>query len=195
MKGKTRAGRQIYGAIGIVVVAVFVYVARDISPYIRVPGEAALSSRWEGSGITVELAGDQDHGGIYFLPHGATIRNLFSEAGVNDTPGFKETVLAGVLHSGDRIACDTTRYRVTIGDISASARLALGMTIDLNTATVEELVLIPGIGRITAAKIVRFREKMGDFSEVDILKQIEGLGEKKYNRIKGYLSINKASCS
>ncbi len=195
MKGKTFAGRQIYGAIGIMIVVVFVYAARDVLRYVRFPGEPAVSSQWESSGITVELAGDRDHGGVYFLPHGATIRDLFREAGVDDIAGFRGTDLAGVVRFGDRVSCDTARYRVTIGDMSASARLALGMPIDLNKATLEELVLIPGIGRKTASKIVRFREEKGAFPEVDVLKRIEGLGEKKYDRIKGYLSINRPSCS
>ncbi|MDO9514938.1 MAG: helix-hairpin-helix domain-containing protein [Syntrophales bacterium] len=195
MKEKTLAGRQIYGAIGIVIVVVFVYAARDVSQYVCSPGESAVSSQWEGFGITVELAGDQDHAGIYFLSRGATIRDLFGEAEVDDVSGFKETDLAGVVHSGDRVTCDTARYRVTTGDMSASALLALGMPIDLNKATVEDLVLVPGIGRRTASKIVRFREEKGVFSEVDVLKRIKGLGKKKYDRIKGYLSINMPSCS
>jgi len=195
MEGKNRIRGQIYGAVGIVIVAVFIYAARDVLQYVRSPGESAVSSEWEGSGITVELAGAQDHGGIYFLPHGATIGDLFREAGVSDIGGLGETVLPGVVHSGDRVTCDTARYRVTMGDMAVPTRLALGMPIDLNKATLEELVLVPGIGRKTASKIVRFREEKGDFPEVDVLKRIEGLGKKKYDRIKGYLSINRHSCS
>jgi len=95
MKGNTLAVRQLCGAIGIVIVAVSVYAARDVLRYVPSPGESAVSSQWEGAGITVELAGDRDHGGIYFLPCGATIGDLFREAGVDDVAGFRGADLAG----------------------------------------------------------------------------------------------------
>jgi len=195
MKGNTLAVRQLYGAIVIVIAVALVYAARDVLRYVPSPEDSVVSSRWENSGIAVELAGDRDHSGIYFLPHGATILDLFSEAGINDTSGFKETLLAGVLHAGDRVSCDLARYRATIGEMSAAARLALGMPIDLNRATLEDLILVPGIGRTTASEIVRFREEKGPFSEIGALKRIKGLGKKRYGRIKGYLFINRASCS
>jgi len=195
MKRKTRGTGQLYGAIGIVIVAVFVYAARGVFQYVPFPGGAAVSSQGEGCGITVELVGDRDHGGIYFLPHGATIHDLLSEAGIADVAGFREADIAGVLRSGDRVSWDTAQYLVTVGDMFASARLALGMPINLNTATLEELMLVPGIGRKAASKIIRFREEKGVFSEVEALKRIKGLGKRKYDRIKGYFSINRASCS
>lgn len=195
MKGRPRAIRQLYGAVGIVIVVALVYVARGVLRYVPSAGIPAVSSRWEHSGIAVELAGDRDHGGIYFLPRGATILDLFDEAEIHDTSGFEGAVLAGVLRSGDRVTFDTDRYRVTIGEMSASTRLALGMPIDLNTATLEELILIPGIGRRTASKIVRFREKMGPFSEIEALKRIEGLGKKQYDKIKGHLFVGRPSSS
>ncbi|MDD5722729.1 MAG: helix-hairpin-helix domain-containing protein [Syntrophales bacterium] len=195
MKGKTLASRQLYGAIGIVIVVALVYAARDVIQYLRFPGESAVSSQWAGSGVTVELAGDQDHGGVYFLPHRATIYDLLREAGVGNVARFRGADLAGGVHSGDRVICDTARSRVTVGDMSAPVRLALGMPIDLNKATLEDLALVPEIGRKTAAKIVRLREEKGDFSEVDVLKRIKGLGKKKYDRIKAYLSVNRPSCS
>jgi competence protein ComEA len=195
MKGKTLAGRQLCGAVGIVILAVLVYAARDLLRYGPFTGGSDFSPERGGPGITVQLAGDQDHGGIYFLPHGATIRDLFRDAGVDDIAGFSGADLAVVLHSGDRISCDTVRSRITVGEMSAATRLALGMPIDLNKATLEDLALVPGIGRKTASKIVRFREEKGKFPEVDALKRIEGLGEKKYDKIKRYLCVSRASCS
>ena len=194
MNGNPLAVRQLYGAIGIVIMVVFVYVARDVLRYMNLPGEGFVSSQWEGIGITVELAGDENHSGIYFLRQGATIRDLLIEAGIDDVAGFRDADLAGVVYSGDRVLCDMDRYRATIGDMFVSTRLALGMPVDLNKATLEELMLIPGIGRRTASKVVRFREEEGAFSEIDVLKRIKSLGKKRYDRIKGYLFINRACC-
>ena len=177
--------RQIYGAIGIVVVAVFIYAARDVSQYIYSSGEFAACCEHEKSGIMVKLAGDENYGGIYFLPQRATVYDLFRKAGLGDVAGFKEVDLDRVLHSGDMIVCDRTRHLVTLGDVAAPVRLAFGMPVDLNKATREELMLVPGIGRKTAAKIIRFRKEKKRFSEVDALKKI--IRGKRYNRIKDYL--------
>ncbi|MBW2630992.1 MAG: helix-hairpin-helix domain-containing protein [Deltaproteobacteria bacterium] len=181
------AKRQIYGAIGIVLVAVFMYAARDVYQYTYASGRAAACCEYEKSGIVVELAGDENYGGIYFLSQRATVHDLFRKAGLDDIAGFKNIDLDRVLHSGDMIVCDRTRYLVTLGDVAASVRLAFGMPVDLNKATVKELMLIPGIGRKTAAKIIRFRKEKKRFSEVDTLKRI--IREKRYNRIKDYLYV------
>ena len=195
MNGTDLRSRQIYGAIIIVLLVVFVYAARDIFRYLASPGVVTLSSQWEWSGITVELAGDRDHDGIYFLPNGATVRDLIREAGVDDIEGLRGSDLVGILHSGNRITCDKARCRVTIDDMTASTRLALGIAIDLNTATLEELMLIPGIGRTTASEIVQVREEEGPFSELEALKGIRALGQKRYDKIKQFLSINGDCCS
>lgn len=179
--------RQIYGAIGIVFVAVFIYAARDVSQYTYSFGRSAACCEYEKSGIMVKLAGDENYGGIYFLPQRATVHDLFRKAGLDDIAGFKNIDLDRVLHSGDMIVCDRTRYLVTLGDVAAPVRLAFGMPVDLNRATVEELMLVPGIGRKTAAKIIRFRKEKKGFSEVDALKRI--MREKRYNKIKNYLYV------
>ncbi|HUG20602.1 MAG TPA: helix-hairpin-helix domain-containing protein [Planctomycetaceae bacterium] len=50
--------------------------------------------------------------------------------------------------------------------------------LDLNSACVEELVLLPGIGEVRAASIVRYRAEVGPFQTVDELRRIKGIGPK-----------------
>lgn len=181
--------RQIYGAVGIVAAVVFGYAVRDILQYVRFFGTPVICSEYETSGIIVGLTGDENHGGFYFLPQKATVYDLFRKEGLRDFTEFRESDLATALHSGDRVVCDRIRYRVTIGDMAIPARLALGMPIDLNVATLEDLLLIPGIGRKTASEIIKVREGEGGFSRVDSLKRIDCMGEKRYDRVKDYLYI------
>lgn len=189
MKDKTLVRGQIYGAIGIMVVAVFIYTVKDVFQYVRFFAGPAVCCEHETSGIMVELAGDENHGGIYFLPQEATVCDLFRKAGLRDAAGFREADLARALHSGDRVVCDRARYRVTLGDVAVHVRLALGMPIDLNEATLEDLVLVSGIGPKTASKIIKAREGEGGFLRVDSLKWTGCMGEKRYNRVKDYLYI------
>ena len=61
-------------------------------------------------------------------------------------------------------------------------------TVNLNSASTEELATLPGIGQATAEKIVAYREKHG-FKDTRELMNIKGIGEKKYQKIKDDLSL------
>lgn len=188
-------GRQLCGTIAIAIMAVSVYAARDLLCSVRSAGETVVATRWEGTEIAVELVGDPDHAGIYFLHEGSTIGTLLREAGIDNPLRFIENIPDKTIHAGDRVVCDTDDFRVTIGEMSAATRIALGMRIDLNGAARDELVLVPGIGLHTAALIVEFREKRGYFSRLDELKDVSGIGEKRYDGIRRYLYIKESSCS
>ena len=56
---------------------------------------------------------------------------------------------------------------------------APGQPIDLNTATLEQLDTLPGVGAITAQKILDYREEHGGFGSVDELGQVPGIGDKR----------------
>ena len=61
--------------------------------------------------------------------------------------------------------------------------------IDLNSATVEDLVQVDGIGEKTAEKIIAYRTEHGAFKSVDDLLNISGIGEKKLEQMKPYLKV------
>ena len=61
--------------------------------------------------------------------------------------------------------------------------------IDLNTASVEQLQLLPGIGESIAQRIIEYRSQHNGFSAIEELIQIYGIGEKKFEQIKQYITI------
>lgn len=61
--------------------------------------------------------------------------------------------------------------------------------ININTATQEELDTLPGIGPATAAKIIAYRKEKGKFKQKEEIKEVSGIGEAKYEKIKEYISI------
>ena len=61
--------------------------------------------------------------------------------------------------------------------------------INLNTATRDELVSLPGIGASIAEQILIYRDEHGEFSSVDQLKKIKGIGTKKFDKLRPYVRI------
>src|SRR5215469_12466392 len=65
--------------------------------------------------------------------------------------------------------------------------------VNINTATSEQLQLVPGIGPATAQKILQMRKSYGPFKSVDDLLAIRGLGQKHLDKMRKYLTVGKAS--
>jgi len=66
-----------------------------------------------------------------------------------------------------------------------------GEMINVNTASIEQLQTVKGIGPKTAAAIVSYRDSHGDFSNLEGLTAVKGIGDKKLAKIKGELSTDK----
>lgn len=61
--------------------------------------------------------------------------------------------------------------------------------ININTATKTDLETLPGIGESTALKIIEYRKKKGKFKLIEDIKQVNGIGENKFNKIKELITV------
>lgn len=61
--------------------------------------------------------------------------------------------------------------------------------IDLNKATIEDLKRLPGVGEVTAKNIIEYRDKIGGFKSIEELKEVKGIGDKKLEILKNYLTL------
>lgn len=109
----------------------------------------------------------------------------------------------GRLQTGDEIRVITEQKAITEtpGSIDESTTAQQGATtqqsattqqgakLNLNTATAEELMTLPGIGEVLAGRIVAYREAHGGFSSIDELAQVEGIGEKRIDAIRDYVTL------
>ena len=98
------------------------------------------------------------------------------------------TVILAVLLLAPQIAAAADRKAVQEPPISSAAK-ALPQKLDLNRASREELVGVPGIGPRMAQAIVDLRLKKGSFKRVEDLLEVTGIKEKKLASISGYLEV------
>ena len=61
--------------------------------------------------------------------------------------------------------------------------------VNINTATQTELESLPGIGPSLALKIINYRKENGKFSSVEEIKNVSGIGERKFEELKKYINI------
>ena len=62
--------------------------------------------------------------------------------------------------------------------------------IDINTATAQQLQLLPGIREVLAQRIIDYRETHGAFKSVEELMNVSGIGEKKFEDVKEFITVN-----
>jgi competence protein ComEA len=65
--------------------------------------------------------------------------------------------------------------------------------VNLNTATVEQLTTLPGVGPKLAGRIVEYRQKAGSFRSPQDLMNVKGIGEKNFQRIEAWLAVGETS--
>ena len=62
--------------------------------------------------------------------------------------------------------------------------------ININSAEKEQLIKLDGIGPALAARIIKYRKYYGSFKDIEDIKQIYGIGERKFQGIKDYLTVD-----
>jgi competence protein ComEA len=176
---------QKLGALTILIVSLAVY-SRALLYDQQSPPELSLPwGNQEPGMMAAEVTGSRDADGIYFLPEGMDIANIVKIINVDgriDTAGF-------AISDGAAIAISLAGGALAISDMPAIRRLALGVLIDLNRASAEDLSRVPGIGERMAIEIVQRRQTVGKFKVLSDLTTVPGIKEKKLNGLKKYLTI------
>jgi len=75
------------------------------------------------------------------------------------------------------------------GTAMAAGKPAPTAKVNLNTASVEQLTTLPGVGPKLAARIVEYRQKSGTFRNTQELMNVQGIGEKNFAKIEAWLSV------
>jgi len=137
--------------------------------------------------LIINVAGKVRNPGVYQLPPGSRVIDAIKAAG-DQLKGvdISDVNLARTLVDGEQILVGSVKYssgKVIIKKISPDNPL------DINRATLAQLDTLPGIGPVTAGRIIDYRIKVGRINNLDELKKISGLGGSKFEEIKALLRV------
>lgn len=193
--------------VGLAIVggAALIFVRRSDPPPPPIERVRAASSAEEASSakptaapaktLLVHVAGMVAAPGVYELPEGSRVKDAISAAGgPKDGGDIQALNLAAPLTDGQKISVGKPGQTMAAeppvaGASSAMAEAPSGDKINLNTATSAELDSLPSIGPVLAERILSFRQQKGRFTSVSQLKDIEGIGPKKYEGIKDLVTV------
>jgi competence protein ComEA len=134
----------------------------------------SFSISGSGGEVVVDVTGAVRDPGVYRMPAGSRVDDAVTRAGGAASGAELEAInLAARLADGQQVVVPK---RVPGGPAATGAADAEEGPISLGTATVEQLEEIEGIGPVTAADIIEYRDEHGGLSSVDRLDQVPGIG-------------------
>ena len=143
--------------------------------------------------VVVDVRGAVETTGVYELPPGARVQDAITAAGGLANVADLSTInLARRLRDGEVV---TVLERPASGNTPTVASLADASNetsrprININTATAEELDVLPGVGEVTAARIIAYRDQNGPFRTVDDLIHVEGIADRSIDALRDMVTI------
>jgi competence protein ComEA len=184
-------GRAIAGAL-LLIVALFLggrYLAGAGAADERPAGVEPASGELQAEPaprLIVHVVGAVRRPGLYRLAHGSRIADALRRAGGSTRRADLSLVnLAAPVSDGTQVVVPRRVAAAAAGDGGGTpAAGAAGGPVHLNTATVEQLDELPGVGPVTAQKIVDWRDQHGAFSSVDDLDAIPGIGPARLEQLR-----------
>ena len=163
-------------------------------PVPSVPTVVATPTPSPPAMILVHVLGAVNRPGVVELPESSRVRDAIAAAGgltADADPG--ELNLAAVVSDGTQVIIgDSVEPRGELrgeADGRSGGGSGGGQKLSLNSATQAEFETLPGVGPVTAARIVAWREQHGRFSRIEELQEIDGIGPKTYAQLAGLVRL------
>ena len=139
--------------------------------------------------MLIHVAGAVVNPGVYQLENGSRVQQAVDLAGgLLENANPDSINLAGFLQDGQRV------YIPLIGENTRGETLidpgVQGLLIDLNTANIDELITLPGIGEDRAKAIIAYRNQIGGFKTIEQIQEIEGIGPATFDKLKSMITVS-----
>ena len=145
--------------------------------------------------IVVEVSGGVRNPGVYLFQNPPTLKEAIERAGgLKETAHFDTVSFSEILETGTLLAIEKEKpqeIKIKLSRMAANKLLVFSIPLDLNRVSMEDLCLIPGIGESTAQEIIAYRERRRGFRSIEELKNVKGIGEKKFKSIKTFFAVKK----
>jgi competence protein ComEA len=146
-----------------------------------------------GALLVVDVAGKVRHPGLYRLPTGARVYDALRAAGGARTGVSTLSLnLAEPLQDGEQVVVGASGHAGTgvVAPASASAASSAAPTaLNLNTATLDQLETLPGVGPVLGQHILDWRDAHGRFASVDQLREVSGIGDVRLAQLRPLVSV------
>ena len=147
----------------------------------------AIATTTTPTRVVVHVVGAVHRPGLYRLAQGDRVADAVARAGGATRKADLSLVnLAALVSDGEQVVVPRRGAVVGAGGVEGAAGASGVPTgpVHLNSATIEQLDALPGVGPVTAQKIVDYRQKHGAFSSVDELDAIPGIGPARLDELR-----------
>lgn len=134
----------------------------------------AVANSDEENIITVQIKGAVKREDIIKVPLGTTTNELLNMIELDNDSDISSLSLNHVLYNNEIVVIPKQSNKVLIS---------------INSASIDTLISLPGIGISTATKIVEYRQKYGSFNSLEELMNVSGIGTKKYEKLKELITL------
>jgi competence protein ComEA len=182
--------RQVFGAAAAVVV-LLLFVIRHLGGGSAAPAVTPLPAPVRAKPaaaklLVVDVAGAVRRPGLYRLRSGSRIDDAIAAAGGSTPKAQLDSVnLAAPIADGEQVVVPRRGAAGAAAPGAPSAGSSPSAPLDLNSATLEQLEALPGIGPVTAQKILDYRQAHGAFHSVAELQGVPGIGPAHMAQLKG----------
>lgn len=147
-----------------------------IAPEDGIPAPLATAAR-----VLVHVTGEVAQPGVVDLPDGARVADAIAAAG-GVLPAADTTTLnlARPLRDGEQVVVGAVGDPPPVAEGQVATATTPDGRLDLNLATADDLQALPGIGPVTAERIISHREAIGGFSDVTQLMEVAGIGPTRF---------------
>jgi competence protein ComEA len=182
--------RQLFGAAAAVAVLLLLLVRHlgggSAAPAVTPVQPAAKPKAAAPKLVVIDVAGAVRRPGLYRLREGSRVDDAIAAAGGSTAKAQLGAVnLAAPVADGEQVVVPGRGVAAAAAAASPAAGSSPSAPLDLNSATLEQLENLPGIGPVTAQKILDYRQQHGAFHSVAELQGVPGIGPAHMAQLKG----------